>query len=181
MDEYNDAIQRLEIQERIPSAPIHKLYFPTPRKNTPINYNYIFNTTGNGNIPKYTIPQNLIINNAANDVPYLSFRLDEQFVHTQGYRKSIAIRSIYIIPTDTSQKNNFVCSTINPWSAKNIIGRLTELFHNIPRMFQWDGSPEIKIWFLKNPTGERINVPVATGIIELELIIDNENTYALDE
>ena len=48
-------------------------------------------------------------------------------------------------------------------------------------MFPWNGSPEIKIWFIYGSSGEIVNVPACYGIIELELIIDNENTYALDE
>lgn len=183
MNEYNDAIQRLEIQERVPSLGLPKLHFPIPRKDTPRNYNYIFNTTGNGNIPKYTFPQNLIITEKFEGAGAINYDLDKQFINTPGYRKSIAVRAINIT-IDSSQSidpnNLLVCSTINPYSAQNILGRLTETFHNIPRVFPWDGNYQVKVWF-NGINGDAQPVPKCTGVIELELIIDNENTYAFDD
>ena len=62
--EYNDAIQRLEISERPPGTMVSRRdKFPVPRKDTASNWNYIFRNTGNMNIPNYTIPQILILNN----------------------------------------------------------------------------------------------------------------------
>ena len=64
MNEYNDAIQRLEISERPPGTMVSRRdKFYVPRKDTPSNWNYIFRNTGNMNIPKYYLPQILILNN----------------------------------------------------------------------------------------------------------------------
>ena len=205
MDEYNEAIQRLETQERVPSLPIHRTYFPIPRKDTPRNYDFVFRTTGNTNIPKYSIPMNCIIENVeyeavddglGNDFgkwtpkeqkTVFSFELDPTFITTQGYRKSIAVRRINIERDFTDDTNSyfdsgvrFVASSINPWSQKNIIGSPEEIFHNIPRLFPWNGAKHIDIWFL-NHEGKVVDNPIVSGYLELELIIDNENTYALDE
>ena len=67
MNEYNDAIQRLEMPERPPGTTISRWTFPIPRKDTPMNYNYIFRNTGNMNILKYSIPQTLLIVNHNSD------------------------------------------------------------------------------------------------------------------
>ena len=74
----------------------------------------------------------------------------------------------------------FICSSINPWSQKNIIGQLSETFHNIPRLFPYNGERYIDFWFI-DQNGTIVNEPIIRGHIELELIIDNENTYAIDE
>ena len=63
MNEYNDAIQQLDMHERPSGTTIKRSIFPIPKKNTPWNYNYIFRNKGNMNIPKYSIPQQLIISN----------------------------------------------------------------------------------------------------------------------
>ena len=205
MNEYNEAIQRLEIQERIPGTDISRFIFPLPRKDTPRHFDYIFRTTGNTNIPKYSIPMNCIINNAeyhtndpndANDratgwYPIeqkntFTFELDPTFLTTQGYRKSIAVRKnrmlsvIYQGTNSYISKVSFVCSSINPWSQKNIIGNPMEEFQAMPRVFPWNGEKHIDIWFL-DENGQILHNPIVKGYIELELIIDNENTYALDE
>ena len=280
--EYNDAIQRLEISERPPGTMVSRRdKFPVPRKDTPSNWNYIFRNTGNMNIPKYTIPQILILNNhniyynstqkttiesnlqkARNEIASnktkiqtaeqtlqtartgfdnallngddtaqetyrqqivlqeelindyqnevirlqkkieeyqkqlkeleydgkttFDFPLDQQFTMAHGNRKSIAIRAInltaieYTISSTTmSDDICFLSSTINPWSSNNIIGRTIETFHNMPRMFPWDGQQYITVWIL-NSNGRIIEQPCVRGTIELELIIDNENTYAYE-
>ena len=277
--EYNDALQRLEISERPPGTTIKRSTFPIPRKDTPQNYNFIFRNTGNMNIPKYTIPQVLILNNhninyiseqrssiqqkivtsqntitttnskiltATNNLSsaetgyynaslldddeqmatYLAqitrykeelndlqnelirlkkeieeyeiqlkeleydgkttfdFPLDQQFTLAQGNRKSIAIRAVNLTACEYTINGQsytddvaFIASSINPWSKNNIIGRTSETFHNMPRMFPWDGQQNLTVWLLNFNT-RIINSPCVRGSIELELIIDNENTYA---
>ena len=274
MNEYNDAIQRLEMPERPPGRTISRWTFPIPRKNTPWNYNYIFSNTGNMNIPKYSIPQTLMIINHNQDwidertteintiitnlqaelvtartavddarteaydlletylndqsdenfdawqeavknqqkcnsevdkiknqinnyeseldelgyvgVSVFDFYLDEQFTLAQGARKSIAIRAINIEPLEYTCNNEiktddiqYVCSSINPWSKDNIVGNISQTFHNIPRMFPWNGQQHISIWFL-NSFGKHVSIPCIKGSIELELIIDNENTFGYE-
>ena len=197
MNEYNEAIQRLETQERVPSLPLHRTYFPIPRKDTPRNYDFVFRTTGNTNIPKYSIPMNCVISNVKYDKENQEFipreetarfkiELDPTFVTTQGYRKSIAVRKILFPDTFSYGQTTYrtparwVASSINPWSQKNIIGELAETFQAMPRLFPWNGEKYIDIWFL-NMNGEIVQSPIIRGYIELELIIDNENTYAIDE
>ena len=112
--------------------------------------------------------------------------LDPTFVTTQGYRKSIAVRKIYFPDTFSYGQTTYrtparwVASSINPWSQKNIIGELAETFQTMPRLFPWNGEKYIDIWFL-NMNGEIVQSPIIRGYIELELIIDNGNTYAIDE
>ena len=289
MSEYNDAIQRLNMPERPLGTTINRRdRFPVPRKDTAMNWNYIFRNTGNMNIPKYSIPQNLIIINnnsdyvlkqaeeinneitslnneiseindklteAQNGIEHyqteydkmivdepdneeelnklldgiqhfqeelsenqaklkplqskleayqeqltelsydsktiFQFPLDEQFIMTPGNRKSIAIRAINIEAVEyetedeegdtikTTDDVTYVASTINPWSKNNIIGRIVETFHNMPRLFPWDGQKYITAWFLDSK-GERLTSPSLKGSIELELIIDNENTFGYE-
>ena len=110
---------------------------------------------------------------------------------TPGNRKSIAIRAINIEAVEyetededgdaikTTDDVTYVASTINPWSKNNIIGRIVETFHNMPRLFPWDGQKYITAWFLDSK-GERLTSPSLKGSIELELIIDNENTFGYE-
>ena len=75
----------------------------------------------------------------------------------------------------------FVCSSLNPWSPKNIIGTLSEDFSVLNRLFPYDNQQTFKIWFLNDCGGRFPNYKFFTGHIELELIIDNENNFAIDE
>ena len=78
-------------------------------------------------------------------------------------------------------ENIFVCSSLNPWSPKNIIGDFDTNFSMLNRIFPYDNQQTFKIWFTTD-TGKRFpNHNWFTGYIELELIIDNENNFAIDE
>ena len=57
---------------------------------------------------------------------------------------------------------------------------MDETFHNLPRIFPWNGQKEISIWFLDQYCNV-IEMPWVFGNIELELIIDNENNFAIDQ
>ena len=236
MNEYNDAIQRLEISERPPGTTIKRSIYPIPRKDTPWNYNYVFKNTGNMNIPKYSIPQHLIvvnhnklcvkqqkeeldemINTVSDEIDattdeseikrlelrleeyatqleelendaktVFDFPLDQQFTLAQGNRKSIAIRAVniescsYKIDDEEIMDDvEFVASSINPWSKNNIISKVDQTFQGMPRMFPWDNQQHITIWFL-NSYGRIVESPCIKGSIELELIIDNENTFSYE-
>ena len=114
------------------------------------------------------------------------FEIDPTFITTQGYRKSIAVRMNRFFNSfgegDVSYQSpvEYVCSSINPWSQKNMLGLIQENFYGMPRLFPWNGEKYIDIWFL-NRQGEIVQNPIVRGYLELELIIDNENTYAIDE
>ena len=119
-------------------------------------------------------------------ISVFDFPLDQQFTLAQGNRKSIAIRAINIETLyyqvdglNTTDDVAYVASSINPWSKNNIIGNISQTFHNMPRMFPWNGQQHITIWFL-NSLGKYVEIPCIKGSIELELIIDNENTYAYE-
>ena len=78
-------------------------------------------------------------------------------------------------------ENVFTCSSLNPWSPKNIIGWINSSFQNLNRIFPYDNQPMFKLWF-DDSRGDRMPVNgLVYGWIELELIIDNENTFAIDE
>ena len=119
-------------------------------------------------------------------ISVFDFLLDEQFTLAQGNRKSIAIRAINLepVPYTCGQETKtddvqFVACSINPWSKNNIIGNISQTIQSMPFMFPWNGQQHITIWFL-NSLGQNIKVPCIKGSIELELIIDNENTYAYE-
>ena len=123
----------------------------------------------------------------ANDAKTVfDFPLDQQFTLAQGNRKSIAIRTINIEACEyeldeisMTDDVAFVASTINPWSKNNIIGGATQTFQGMPRMFPWDNQQHITIWFL-NSYGRIVESPCIKGVIDLELIIDNENTFSYE-
>lgn len=92
MTEYQEAISRLNIQERTPGVTISRSQFPIERKDTPWNYDRILRETLNTPLPKYSIPQRLFIN--ADGSKTYTFPLDKQFTLAKGGRKSIAIREV---------------------------------------------------------------------------------------
>ena len=75
-----------------------------------------------------------------------------------------------------------VCSSINPWSPKCIIGPLSRTHDVINRVFPYDNQQEIKIWFVDARGRVLPNYDsIFDGYMELELIIDNENNFAIDQ
>ena len=96
MTEYQEAISRLNIQERTPGVTISRSQFPIERKDTPWNYDRILRETLNTPLPKYSIPQRLFINNDGSTS--YTFPLDKQFTLAKGGRKSIAIREVNLTP-----------------------------------------------------------------------------------
>ena len=73
-----------------------------------------------------------------------------------------------------------VCSTINPWSPGNIISSLNRFFPQLNKLFPYDNQQEIKLWFI-NQKGGHVYNHIFTGYIDLELIIDNLNNFAMDD
>ena len=329
-EEYNDAVQRLNVQERVPSKFIPRSMFPIPRKDTPYNFNRILVETLNTPLPKYSIPQRLYISGDDHQT-YYNFPLDKQFTLAKGGRKSIAIRKTYIstraidisynihfkadnwkykevgdeneytltvdetegyvwqytnmanfidmlkqavkmfftdkvipkfhtpnnhtvyvnlnslgnkllvgisnistveadkstslfyiecdsdywkyitkwkrIDFDLTQDYNpyitaskrllfssqpvsfdeiysksvSICSTINPWSPRNIIAGPNDTYTVLNKLFPYDNQQEIKIWFMNSKGDNVYNAGLYSGYIDLELIIDNENNFAIDQ
>ena len=73
-----------------------------------------------------------------------------------------------------------ICSTINPWSPGNIIGSVDQFYQNLNRLFPYDNQQEIKLWFT-NRYSKSMNNNFLSGYIDLELIIDNLNNFAMDD
>ena len=81
----------------------------------------------------------------------------------------------------TKPNTIFVCSSLNPWSPSNIIGTLSENFSILNRIFPYDNQQVFKVWF-SSDSGVRVPInKFFSGYIELELIIDNENNFAIDD
>ena len=72
-----------------------------------------------------------------------------------------------------------VCSTINPWSPSNIICSLKDNFPVLNKLFPYDNQQEIKIWFT-DLYGNKLPC-LFEGYIDLELIIDNLNNFAMED
>ena len=74
------------------------------------------------------------------------------------------------------------CSSLNPWSPRNIIGSTTQYHDVINRVFPYDNQQEIRVWFI-DQLGRILPNTNKTfdGYLELELIIDNENNFAIDQ
>ena len=73
-----------------------------------------------------------------------------------------------------------LCSTINPWSPGNVISSIDQFYPQLNKLFPYDNQQEIKLWFI-NQYGDRIYNDLLTGYIDIELIIDNLNNFAMDD
>ena len=76
-------------------------------------------------------------------------------------------------------RRSSVCGNINPWTKNNLIAPLTYTSDTLTKVFPWNGSTEARFWFI-NDKGEKVRWRVVRGYIDLELIIDNSDTYAID-
>ena len=72
-----------------------------------------------------------------------------------------------------------ICGSINPWTKNNLIAPITYSSDTLTKVFPWNGCTEAKFWFI-NDKGEKVRWRVVRGYIDLELIIDNSDTYAID-
>lgn len=73
-----------------------------------------------------------------------------------------------------------VCSDINPWTQYNVIGSGDLKSDSLTKVYPYNGKDEIKIWFmdeLKNIHRLRY----LSGYIDLELIVDNTDSYVMDK
>ena len=76
-------------------------------------------------------------------------------------------------------RQSSICGNLNPWTKNNLIAPLTYASDTLTKVFPWNGSTEARFWFI-NEKGEKVRWRVVRGYIDLELIIDNSDTYALD-
>ena len=71
-----------------------------------------------------------------------------------------------------------VCCSINPWTKNNVIGPLEYHSDTLTKVFPYDGNPEIRIWLMEQD--KKIKYATFRGFIDLELIIDNSDSYAIE-
>ena len=71
-----------------------------------------------------------------------------------------------------------ICGSINPWTKNNLISPLTYTSDNLTKVFPYNGSTEIKFWFI-NQKGEKVRWRLVRGYVDLELIIDNTDSYVM--
>ena len=72
-----------------------------------------------------------------------------------------------------------VCGNINPWTKNNIIAPLQYDSDHLSKVYPYSGNTEARFWFI-NDDGKKIRWKWVRGYIDLELIIDNSDTYAMD-
>ena len=183
MNEYNEAISRLNAFERPPNIRyIKRIPFGEyPDHTSTHEYNKILAESRFSRLPKYSIPQRFYISEEDLGQDVYNFDLDKSFVNANGDRKSIAVRKIYFYDNDTGKTyyNIAVCSTINPYSFQNIIGALNETHDVLNKIFPYDRQTNFSLWF-NNENGKRIVNDSYIGYMDLELIIDNTNNLNLD-
>ena len=73
-----------------------------------------------------------------------------------------------------------LCSTINPWSPGNVISSIDQFYPQLNKLFPYDNQQEIKLWFV-DLFGNHIYNYLLKGYIDIELIIDNLNNFAMDD
>ena len=83
------------------------------------------------------------------------------------------------IPDSTLDvRQSVVCGSINPWTKNNLIAPLTYSSDTLTKVFPYNGCTEVRFWFV-NRIGEKVRWRSVRGYIDLELIIDNSDSYAM--
>ena len=100
------------------------------------------------------------------------------FVSKEGNQN---VFNIYIPIPDTilDIRRTSISGTINPWTKNNLIAPLQYDSDHLSKVFPYNGNPEIRFWFV-DEEGNKIRWKWVRGYIDLELIIDNTDTYAMD-
>jgi hypothetical protein len=73
-----------------------------------------------------------------------------------------------------------VSASFNPYSQHNIIGSLHEEYHSGPILFPYDRNPEVNIK-IRDQYGIPIKSKLASGYVDLDLIVDNSSSYSIDD
>lgn len=73
-----------------------------------------------------------------------------------------------------------VCSDINPWTQGNVIGSSDFKSDAMNKIFPYNGKDEIKIWFM-DELKKIHRLRYLSGYIDLELIVDNTDSYVMDK
>ena len=71
-----------------------------------------------------------------------------------------------------------ICGSINPWTKNNLIAPLSYSSDTLTKVFPYNGCTEARFWFI-NENGEKVRWRSVRGYIDLELIIDNSDSYAM--
>ena len=189
MNEYNEALSRLNAFERPPNVRYikHIPFGDYPDHTSKHEYNRILAESRFSKLPKYSIPQRFYINEDDAGQAQYFFDFDKTFVNANGDRKSVAVRRIYFedITVETEKIKQLdandiaVCSTINPYSIQNIIGSAWEQHDMLNKLYPYDRQINFILWF-NDKNGNRIVGHKITGYLDLELIIDNHNNLNLD-
>ena len=131
------------------------------------------NITTIGN-PTWMIAQSSIYNyyNTDNDDPMI-FRCNKD-------RNQNAFNIYLPLPENILDiRRTSVCSSINPWTKNNLLAPLQYDSDTLTKVFPYNGNPEARFWFI-NEKGEKIRWRWVRGYIDLELIVDNTDSYAMD-
>ena len=90
---------------------------------------------------------------------------------------------IYIEWDLTNHPMNYVygsmCADFNPWTSKNVISGYSFQSDSLTKLYPYNGNDEVKFWFL-DINGDPCKYHYARGYVDLELIIDNSNSFAMD-
>ena len=99
-----------------------------------------------------------------------------------NFRKTAGLNQLYFqlkLPDDLLDfRKASVCGSINPWTKNNLIAPLTYSSDTLTKVFPYNGCTEARFWFI-NENGEKTRWRTVRGYIDLELIIDNSDSYAM--
>ena len=189
MNEYNEALSRLNAFERPPNVRYikHIPFGDYPDHTSKHEYNRILADGRFSKLPKYSISQRFYINDEDAGQAQYFFDFDKTFVNANGDRKSVAIRDIFFEDCTEEKeaikqlesKDIAVCSTINPYSIQNIIGSAWEQHDMLNKIYPYDRQINFVLWF-NDKKGNRLVDRKIIGYLDLELIVDNTNNLNLD-
>ena len=85
-----------------------------------------------------------------------------------------------LLPDDIiDYRSATLCSDINPWTQYNILAPVDFNSDTLTKVFPWNGNTEIKFWFIDDSKDKK-RWRYVRGYVDLELIIDNTNSFAID-
>ena len=94
------------------------------------------------------------------------------------FNKNSLLIFITLPATILDYRSASLCSSINPWTKNNLIAPLSYSSDTLTKVFPYNGCTEAKFWFINN-NGEKVRWRSVRGYIDLELIIDNSDSYAM--